>query len=87
MKKATLQRFEELGIIYHNFSRVKNKTNKNDRGWRYTLSKPLTEIQRDELLRSKNVILGSATYRYAPEIVYNTVILLDNNIKNIKEAE
>ena len=84
MKKATLQRFEELGIIYHNFSRVKNK---NDRGWRYTLSKPLTETQREELMKSKNVILGSATYRYAPEIVYNTVILLDNNIKNIKEAE
>lgn len=63
-----------IGNGYHNFSRVKGD---NGSGYRYTLSKPLTDEQKDYLSKYSNVDFGTAQYKYAPEIKYSTVILLD----------
>ena len=63
-----------IGNGYHNFSRVRGDKGS---GYRYTLSKPLTDEQKDYLSKYSNVDFGTAQYKYAPEIKYSTVILLD----------
>lgn len=71
----------DMGIEYHDFQRVTKRDTK-EKGYRYTLSKPLTDSQREQVMRYKNVILGgSCHYKYAPEIRYETLILMDKCIK------
>lgn len=62
-------------IFYHAFQRIKTIDNK--KGYRYIIDKPLTDETRRELLKFKNVILSSCTLKYAPEIKYDTIILID----------
>lgn len=64
----------EMGIEYFDFREVSNgeKT-----GTRYTLDKPLTTLQRVKLQEYSNVIISSCSYKYAPEITHDTIILLD----------
>lgn len=59
---------------YTGFARV---TGNKGSGYRYTLSDKLTREQHDYLAQYDNVDFGTAQYRYAPEIKYDTVILLD----------
>ena len=74
-KKANILDLMKLGVDYFKFERVKNSEGK--KGTRYTLDKPLTESQSTYLSQFKNVILSSCNYRYAPEIQYQALILLD----------
>ena len=65
----------EMDIEYFDFRDVSNgeKT-----GTRYILDKPLSTLQRAKLQKYSNVIISSCTYKYAPEITHDTIILLDN---------
>lgn len=72
--KLTFSKMIEMGIEYFYFQDVSNgeKT-----GTRYTLDKPLTTLQRVKLQEYSNVIISSCSYKYAPEITHDTIILLD----------
>ena len=59
---------------YHAFSKVSGEMGS---GYRYTLSNKLTQEQKDYLAQYSNVRIGDAKYKYAPEIKYDTVILLN----------
>jgi hypothetical protein len=65
----------EMGIEYFDFQDVSNgeKT-----GTRYILDKPLSTLQRAKLQEYSNVIISSCSYKYAPEITYDTIIVLDD---------
>ena len=63
---------------YTGFAKV---TGNKGSGYRYTLSNKLTREQHDYLAQYDNVDFGTAQYRYAPEIKYDTVILLDRMSK------
>ena len=65
----------KMGIEYFDFQYVSNgeKT-----GTRYILDKPLSTLQRAKLQKYSNVIISSCSYKYAPEITHDTIILLDN---------
>ena len=80
-KKANAWDLYHAGISWFMDSRVTNS--KGVKGWRYVLSSPLTESQREFLGRWKNVIVSSCTHRYAPEITHDTVILLDKMIVEV----
>ena len=67
-----------LDIEYHVFNRVKHP--EHGYGTRYILSKPLTDIQIDSIIKFKNTLCGDCYYRYAPELKYNTIILYDKCI-------
>ena len=73
--KLTFSKMIEMGIEYFDFREVSNgeKT-----GTRYILDKPLTTLQRAKLQKYSNVIISSCSYKYAPEITHDTIILLDN---------
>ena len=74
-KKATVWDLMRLGIAWFRDERVKNDA--GDKGYRYTLSRNLTDEQKEALGKFKNVILSSCQYRHAPEIHHDVVILLD----------
>ena len=88
-KKLSFREFvkylENIGNEYHSFSRVKND---KESGYRYILSNKLTKEQEDYLKGFENVRLGDAQLKYAPEIKYPTVIIIDrhNKSKDIKES-
>lgn len=63
---------------YHAFSKVSGEMGS---GYRYVLSNKLTQEQKDYLAQYSNVQIGDAKYKYAPEIKYDTVILLDRMSK------
>lgn len=69
---------------YTKFSKVKNDKGV---GYRYNLKNKLTREQHSYLEQYDNVFFGEAQYKYAPEIKYDTVILLDkmNKIEESKE--
>lgn len=73
--KLTFSKMIEMGIEYFDFQDVSNgeKT-----GTRYILDKPLTTSQRAKLQECSNVIISSCSYKYAPEITYDTIIVLDD---------
>ena len=81
---------ESIGNSYHTFNRV-SRTNdgKKYSGYRYTLSNPLTDEQVAELSQYSNVEFGKAQYKFAPEINYSTIILIDKitPIKNISTKQ
>ena len=72
----------DAGIDYIDFQCI-TEANKYS-GYRYIIEKPLTEKQIAIINSYKNTIISYCYYRYAPEICYDTVILLD---KCIKESE
>lgn len=73
--KAYPSTLYDNNIAYFAFSRVKRLDGVT--GYRYILSKALTDEQKQVLEKYNNVCYGTATYRYAPEQKYNTIILLD----------
>ena len=73
--KLTFSKMIEMGIEYFDFQDV-SKGEKT--GTRYILDKPLTMLQRAKLQEYSNVIISSCSYKYAPEITHDTIILLDN---------
>ena len=73
--KLTFSKMIEMGIEYFDFQNV-SKGEKT--GTRYILAKPLTTLQRAKFQEYSNVIISSCSYKYAPEITYDTIILLDN---------
>ncbi len=77
-KKIDFRDFGKYGINYIAFQRVKNFN--GVRGTRYILDKKLTPEQETAVRSWKNVTIGSATNRYAPEIKYNTVTLWERCI-------
>lgn len=74
-KKASILDLIRLNVEYFKFERVKNSEGK--KGTRYTLEKPLNESQSTYLSQFKNVILSTCSYRYAPEIKHQVLIILD----------
>ena len=48
-----------------------------EKGTRYLLDGIITKEQKNMLEKYDNVIIGSAHYRYSPNIEYSTLILLD----------
>lgn len=74
-KKMTAQDLYAADISFYDFHRVKNADGL--RGFRYILDKPLTEEQLAVVKQFKNVILGGAQHKYAPEIRHQTIILTD----------
>lgn len=80
-----LKFLDSIGSSYSGFTRVhKDEDGKRYYGYRYTLTTKLTDEQKRELTKYSNVEIGDATYRYAPEISYSTVVLIDRiiNLKN-----
>lgn len=93
-KELTFHKFvdylESIGNSYHTFNRVsRTDDSKKYSGYRYTLSNPLTDEQVAELSQYSNVEFGKAQYKFAPEINYSTVILIDKitPIKNISTKQ
>lgn len=80
-KKMNHSDLYELGIDYGYSARVKNAD--GEKGWRYVLDKPLTPEQEKAVRSFKNTIISTATYRYAPEIVHQTIIMLDKCRKEV----
>lgn len=74
-RRLTLAIMMEQGIEYSDFQRVKDATGRT--GWRYRLDKRLTADQRTFLSSYGNVVISSAQHRHAPELVFDTVIVLD----------
>lgn len=77
MKRRKLYHFCNLisdGINFYHFEAVKD--NSGNRGTRFLLSDPLTDSQKEKLYKYDNVIISNASYRYAPEIKRDTIILL-----------
>lgn len=83
MKRQKMQLFDiiALGIDYHAFQRVKDRN--GNRGTRYILSTQLTPEQIAAVNRFKNTVISSAMQRYAPEIKYQTIIILDRIPKEV----
>ena len=74
-KKANIFDLMKINVEYFKYERVKNSEGK--KGTRYTLEKSLTESQSTYLSQFKNVILSTCSYRYAPEIKHQVLIILD----------
>ena len=78
-QKAQLSDLIQNNIYYHAFSRVKDKN--GCFGWRYVLDNALSDEQKNNLLKYKNVVFGNCYYKYNPQLKYNTVIVFDKCIK------
>lgn len=76
--KLYMQDLYNMGIDWSESQRVVNA--KGTKGYRYILTKKLTDTQKSEIIRYKNVIISSCQYKYAKEITYDTIILLDKCI-------
>lgn len=78
-KKANVNDMFNIGVEWFDFHRCQriDETGKVIKGTRYLLDKPMTEKQKEYLSNFKNVIVSTATYRYAPEIQYQTLIITD----------
>lgn len=77
-KRRKLYHFHNMiedGLDFFDSMRVANDEGK--KGCRYILSNKLSEEQKAKLSKYDNVIFSNATYRYAPEIKYDAIILLD----------
>lgn len=72
---------------YIDFNRVRfynTAKNRNYYGYCYLIQLPLTMSQRVELEKYSNVELSTAQYKYAPELKYDTVIIMNNTINTVK---
>ena len=74
-QKMNFSDLVNMNIEYHAFQRVHDTM--GNRGTRYVLSKPLTAEQIEIINNFKNTVVSSCKYRYAPEIQYSTLIILD----------
>lgn len=77
-KRRKLYHFSDMvkdKIDFFDFSRVVNGN--GAKGTRYTLSNRLTDEQREKLSKYDNVIMSECHYKYAQELRYDTLILLD----------
>lgn len=74
-RKAYFSDLMMKNVEYTAFSRVRDA--KGNRGTRYVLSEPMSKEAREYFEKFENVKFGKAHYRYAPEIVHDTLILLD----------
>lgn len=83
-QKATLTDLYDLNVRYHATQRVKDK--QGNFGTRYILSKELTSEQKALLQAFKNIHFSTCYYKYAPEIVYDTVVIMDK-CKSVKGAK
>lgn len=76
-KRRKLYHFKNLvadGIECCDYHNVTSPT--GQKGIRYMLSKPLTSEQKRKLNNYDNVVISYACYKYAPQIKYDTLILL-----------
>ena len=76
--KMNLSDMELHKIYYHASQRIKNRDGIH--GTRYILSAPLTPDQIAVIVHFKNTLVSSCSYRYAPEIKYDCLILFDKCI-------
>lgn len=77
-QKANVCDLDKIGVEWYDFHRCKRiKGDKVLKGTRYSLVQPMTEQQEEYLSQFKNVRVGIAQYRYAPEIQHQTIILFD----------
>ena len=60
--------------MYFDFMHVKDGN--ENKGVKFLLSDPLTESQKEKLSKYDNIIISSVSYKYAPEIKHDTIILL-----------
>lgn len=74
-RKAYFSDLMMQNVEYTAFSRVCDS--KGNRGTRYVLSEPMAKEVKEYFEKFENVKFGKAHYRYAPEIVHDTLILLD----------
>ena len=82
-RKFRYEWFHDIGTDFFRYEFVKDSQGRT--GVRYFVEN-LTQAQRETLSGFGNVVLSKATSRYAPEIQYDTVILLDKLIPVEKEA-
>ena len=68
-------------FIIDDYHRVVNNNDKTIKGVRYRLANRLTQEQKDYILSFKNTIISDCYLKYAPEIKYDVVIILDKCIK------
>ena len=78
--KLNMYDLYDMGIDWSESHRVHDRY--NNRGTRFVLNKQLTSNQLDIINNYKNVVISDCQYRYAPEIKYTTIILMDKCIKN-----
>ena len=76
--KLYMEDIYNMNIHWSEQQRVTN--GKGIKGYRYILTKKLTDEQKSKIVRYKNVLIGTCQYRYAKEITYDTIILLDKCI-------
>lgn len=77
-KRRKLYHFNDMlkdGIDFYDYKRVISKD--GSKGTRYTLCNELTVEQKEKLSKYDNVVMSSCYYKYAREISYDTLILLD----------
>ena len=73
--KLYMEDIYNMGLEWSEVQRVVN--GKGVKGYRYILTKKLTDEQKGKIVRYKNVILSTCQYKYAKEITHDTIILLD----------
>ena len=79
--KLNMYDIYDLGLVWFGSERVKYTiNNKVVYGTRYLLDKPINEKQLEFINNFKNVLLGNAIYKYANEIKYQTITLMDKTI-------
>lgn len=70
--------FSDIATQCIGFSAFQRITDSHgNKGTRYVLTEPLTKEKQAYFTKFENVRFGKAQYRYAPEIVHDTLILLD----------
>ena len=75
--KATFEDLNRIGAYWTHSHRAAVKENKCEY---FVLDKPLTQEQRDELMKFKNVRFSILQSEYAPELKRSVVILFDKCI-------
>ncbi len=75
--RATFEDLNRIGAYFTNSHRTKVNGNKCEY---FVLDKPLTQEQRDELMKFKNVKFAISQSEYAPELKRSVVILFDKCI-------
>lgn len=70
-----------MGCYFFEEHKVYSKIDTTNKGIRYTLDEKLTQEQKDKILAYKNTDIGTCHYRYAPELEYDTVIIMNKCIR------
>lgn len=80
-KKMTAYDLLNMECYFFEERKVHRLDDKTIKGIRYTLDNRLTDEQKEIILSYKNTEVGTCHYRYAPEIKYDTVIILNKCIR------